>query len=58
MQAATIIIRPATEQDLEAIVAILASDTIGGHGDTPDAPARADYLPAVRKLEQAPRETP
>lgn len=57
MQAATIIIRPATEQDLEAIVAILASDDIGGHGDTTDETARADYLHAFRTLEQTPRET-
>ena len=57
MQAATIIIRPAKEQDLRAVVAILASDAIGGHGDTTDENTFADYLQAFRTLEQTPRET-
>ncbi|NML73976.1 GNAT family N-acetyltransferase [Rhizobium sp. S-51] len=57
MQAGTIAIRRATENDLDAIVAILASDDVGGHGDTTDEAARADYLAAFRTLQQTPRET-
>jgi GNAT superfamily N-acetyltransferase len=57
MQASTVTIRRATENDLDAIVAILASDDVGGHGDTTDEAARADYLAAFRTLEQTPRET-
>ncbi len=57
MQGSAITIRKAHEQDLAAIVAILASDDIGGHGDTSDEAARADYLHAFRTLEQTPRET-
>lgn len=56
MQASTVTIRPATENDLDAIVAILASDDVGGHGDTTDEDARADYLAAFRTLQQTPRE--
>lgn len=57
MQAPTITIRPAREEDLAAIVALLAADDIGGHGDTTDETARADYLDAFRTLQQTPRET-
>ncbi|MHA7970732.1 GNAT family N-acetyltransferase [Rhizobium sp. CAU 1783] len=56
MQASTVTIRPATENDLDAIVALLASDDVGGHGDTTDEGARADYLAAFRTLQQTPRE--
>lgn len=57
MQAPTITIRPAREEDVAAIVAILAADDIGGHGDTTAEAARADYLDAFRTLQQTPRET-
>lgn len=57
MQAPTITIRPAREEDVAAIVAILAADDIGGHGDTTAEAARADYLDAFRALQQTPRET-
>ncbi len=57
MQASTITIRQAREDDVQAIVAILASDDVGGHSDTTDAAAYADYLDAFRTLQQTPRET-
>ncbi|MBW8302022.1 MAG: GNAT family N-acetyltransferase [Hydrogenophaga sp.] len=57
MQAPAIIIRQAREEDVAAIVAILAADDIGGHGDTTDEAAQADYLDAFRTLQQTPRET-
>ncbi|GEO86434.1 MULTISPECIES: GNAT family N-acetyltransferase [Alphaproteobacteria] len=57
MQASTIAIRQAREDDVQAIVAILASDDVGGHCDTTDAAAYADYLDAFRTLQQTPRET-
>ncbi|MBV2185045.1 MAG: GNAT family N-acetyltransferase [Rhizobium sp.] len=56
MQVSTMTIRKAREEDIAAIVAILAADDIGGHGDTTDASARADYLEAFRTLQQTPRE--
>lgn len=57
MQAPSVTIRPAREEDVAAIVALLAADDIGGHGDTTDEAARADYLDAFRTLQQTPRET-
>lgn len=57
MQALAVTIRQAREEDVAAIVAILASDDIGGHGDTTDEAARADYLNAFRTLQRTPRET-
>jgi GNAT superfamily N-acetyltransferase len=56
MQASATTIRKAREEDIAAIVAILAADEIGGHGDTTDVAARADYLEAFRTLQQTPRE--
>ena len=57
MQALAVTIRQAREEDVAAIVAILASDDIGGHGDTTDEAARADYLQAFHTLQRTPRET-
>lgn len=57
MQAPAVTIRRAREEDVAAIVAFLAADDIGGHGDTTDDTARADYLDAFRTLQQTPRET-
>lgn len=57
MQAPAITIRQAREEDVAAIVALLAADDIGGHGDTTDETARADYLDAFRTLQQTPHET-
>ncbi len=57
MQAPAVTIRQAREEDVAAIVALLAADDIGGHGDTTDEAARADYLEAFRTLQQTPRET-
>ena len=57
MQALAVTIRQAREEDVAAIVAILASDDIGGHGDTTDEAARADYLQAFHTLQRTPHET-
>ncbi|WP_454745536.1 GNAT family N-acetyltransferase [Ciceribacter selenitireducens] len=57
MQAPAVTIRQAREEDVAAVVALLAADDIGGHGDTTDEAARADYLDAFRTLQQTPRET-
>ena len=43
-------IREAREDDLAAIVALLAADVVGGHGDSTDPEAMADYTRAFRKI--------
>lgn len=43
-------IRQAVEEDVPAIAAILAGDTVGGHGDTADPVALPDYLKAFRRI--------
>lgn len=57
MQAPSVTIRQAREEDVAAIVALLAADDIGGHGDTTDEGASSDYLDAFRTLQRTPRET-
>lgn len=49
-------VRPARLADLAAIVAILAADELGGHGDTTDAAARADYERAFAAIEADPNQ--
>lgn len=43
-------VRLAVEEDVPAIAAILAGDTVGGHGDTADPAALPDYLEAFRRI--------
>ncbi|MFK0383149.1 GNAT family N-acetyltransferase [Agrobacterium sp. NPDC090273] len=50
-------IRQAREDDIPALVAIYASDELGGHGDTSDESALADYVTAFRAIEASPSET-
>ena len=57
MQVQTMQIREATENDLEAIVALFADDPLGGHGDTTDPEALPDYLAAFARISAAPNET-
>ena len=50
-------IREACEDDLAAIVALLAADVVGGHGDTTGAEARADYARAFARIAASPADT-
>lgn len=45
------LIRPARREDVTAIVAMFAGDTIGGHGDTTDPAASQDYLKAFDAIQ-------
>lgn len=57
MQVQTVQIREATENDLEAIVALFADDPLGGHGDTTDPQALPDYRAAFARIAASPNET-
>ena len=57
MQVQTMQIREATENDLEAIVALFADDPLGGHGDTTDPAALPDYHAAFQRISASPNET-
>lgn len=57
MQAPDITIREARRQDVTAIAAILAADTLGGHGDTTDPDALPGYLAAFDRIALCPNET-
>ncbi|WP_428428333.1 N-acetyltransferase family protein [Pararhizobium sp.] len=50
-------IRLANREDLTEIIALFASDTIGGHGDTTAPDAFADYLAAFERIVATPNET-
>lgn len=50
-------IRLANREDLTDIIALFASDTIGGHGDTTDTDAFPDYLAAFERIIATPNET-
>lgn len=56
MQVQTATIREATDNDLEAIIALFADDPLGGHGDTTDPQALPDYTAAFRKIATSPNE--
>ncbi|MBP1860944.1 GNAT family N-acetyltransferase [Rhizobium herbae] len=49
-------IRKAYRGDLPDIIALFASDTVGGHGDTNDPDAFADYLAAFERITATPNE--
>lgn len=50
-------IREAVEADVPAIVAMFATDTLGGHGDSADPTHLPVYLAAFRTISASPRET-
>jgi Predicted acetyltransferase len=52
----TLLVRRAREEDLPALIALFASDEIGGHGDTTDAGAYDDYLRAFNAIEASANE--
>ncbi|ACI54820.1 GCN5-related N-acetyltransferase [Rhizobium leguminosarum bv. trifolii WSM2304] len=47
-------IRQALRGDLPALVSIFAADAVGGHGDTTDPVAFADYVRAFAAIEASP----
>ncbi|MCM2441979.1 GNAT family N-acetyltransferase [Agrobacterium vitis] len=51
-----LIIRPAQENDIVAIVALFAADDLGGHGDTTDPDALPDYLAAFWRIAASSNE--
>lgn len=57
MQGSDIVIRAAQREDVAAIAAILAGDTVGGHGDTTDPAALPGYLAAFDRISASPNET-
>ncbi len=57
MQVQTVEIREATENDLNALIALFADDPVGGHGDTTDPAALPDYLAAFQRIAGSPNET-
>lgn len=50
-------IRPADRGEVAAIVAMIASDSIGGHGDTGDPQALPDYLAAFDRIAASPNDS-
>ncbi|MBY5798485.1 GNAT family N-acetyltransferase [Rhizobium leguminosarum] len=52
-----ILIRQARREDLPALVAMFAADALGGHGDTTDPEAFADYVRAFVAIEASPDQT-
>ena len=51
-----ILVRQARKDDLPALVAIFAADALGGHGDTTDPEAFADYARAFTAIETSPNQ--
>jgi GNAT superfamily N-acetyltransferase len=52
-----LLIREAREDDIASIAALLAADTIGGHGDTTAPDALPDYISAFRRIAASPNDT-
>ncbi|MCO6177938.1 GNAT family N-acetyltransferase [Ciceribacter sp. RN22] len=57
METEAVTIRKAEHGDVPAIVAMFASDSLGGHGDTTDPAALPGYMAAFRRIEKSPNET-
>ena len=51
-----VIIRPATRDDIPALVAMFAADELGGHGDTTDPAALPDYHAAFERIAASPHD--
>jgi GNAT superfamily N-acetyltransferase len=52
-----LLIREARQDDVASIVALFASDTLGGHGDTMAPDALPDYVGAFRRIAASPNDT-
>ncbi|HHZ08231.1 MAG TPA: GNAT family N-acetyltransferase [Rhizobiales bacterium] len=48
--AAKLVIRPARRDDVAALAALFAADSLGGHGDSADPAALPDYLAAFDRI--------
>lgn len=57
METEAVTIRKAGHDDVPAIIAMFANDSLGGHGDTTDPVALPGYMAAFRRIEQSPNET-
>lgn len=53
---ADIRIRPAERDDVAAIAAMFAQDTLGGHGDSADPADLPDYLAAFDRISASPND--
>ena len=51
-----LLIREAREDDIDGIVAALADDTVGGHGNTTDEAARPGYMAAFARIAASPND--
>jgi GNAT superfamily N-acetyltransferase len=49
-----VLFRPAGPADLDALIALFAADTLGGHGDTTDPRARPAYAAALTDILASP----
>lgn len=49
-------IREAREADIDDIIAVLADDTVGGHGNTTDPAARPGYVAAFARIAASPND--
>lgn len=56
-EASGCVIREARPDDLAAIVALFADDTLGGHGDTSDPGALPRYRAAFERIAASPNDT-
>ena len=52
-----LLIREAREDDIPAIVALYAADTLGDHGDTTEAAALPDYVRAFKRIAKSPNDS-
>lgn len=55
--AASVEIRPAEREDVAAIAAMFAQDTLGGHGDSADPADLPDYLAAFDTITASPNDS-
>lgn len=55
-EAAAARLRTARKDDLDALIAIFAADTLGGHGDTTDLAVRPAYAAAIERILASPSD--
>ncbi|MEF2070509.1 GNAT family N-acetyltransferase [Consotaella aegiceratis] len=51
-----LIVRLATPDDLDALIALFADDQLGGHGDSADPALRPAYLAAFERIAASPSQ--
>lgn len=57
MKVSETVIREAMEKDVPGVVAALADDAVGGHGNTTDAAALPGYRAAFARIRESPNDT-